>query len=959
MILLAGGMVLGPYEPQVPQVQGAAVNAPVVGVWSNTCLSFNITIVNPACGSLSIGSTISVQINLTNAAVGTVNGFELFLYYDPAFLNATGIDATTGTVFSNPSLVKSQLFVPGQVHLAAVCIGCSNTGTNGVLVSIFFKILALGVSPLSLATGMLPSSFAQSFTELTTPSPLAPATTDGYFMNQNSKRGPIASFTFFPTSPLVGQQVIFNATGSYDPDAPVSAIHRGIAQYKWDFGGASSQSQPTNATSFRLTLGSAYGNFSVRLTVVDTDNNFEGMQTRLFTVSRSLFHDLSIQSISPSPNPANLGDKVTVRVIVFNNGSFPESFNLAVSYKPPTTMIGAATNTNIPIGATSLFNFTLDTSHLTPGFYTLIANATILPSSSNPSGVDNLPSNNVVTSILNVLPPPSPDFSIIASPSSLMIQAGGNGTSTIGLNSLGGFSGSITLSVRIFPIVGANGPATTLQPNSLQVSTGGPASSNLIISTLKNTPQSFYSVIVNGTSGMLSHSVGIGVEIVAPPDLPPIANFTFFPQSPVTGQFVSFDGSKSFDPDGSIVDWTWTFGDGFLGFGSFTSHSYSAIGSYTVTLTVRDNAGLTASKSVTLQVRQRPLHDVSIAEIQVEPNVAVSTQFVFINVEISNDGLSNETVSLTAYYDSHTIQTLTSVFVPVQNCNQFFCQSGTYVTITWDTTGIVAGNYTISATVSLAPTEIDPTPADNMFTGNKVTILPPPVLTVTPISGSVGTKVLVQGSGFLSPQFFFFSSPSVDITFDDQFVGFTFANNGKFNFTFDVPDAEPGPHLVKAIGFDGIHASTAFQVLPPTGSLAVSVNTGTVYFPGDTVTIYVLATLNGSPLSTSGLQLQLGIFLPNGTKLTLSTTPIATGLFKATYKISKTGPLGTYAIVATAHASGTLDSSALGSFEVKLSWLSSQGQNIIGVTTLAGVVGLVAVAWRKGYLRKRDESLQY
>jgi hypothetical protein len=243
-----------------------------------------------------------------------------------------------------------------------------------------------------------------------------------------------------------------------------------------------------------------------------------------------------------------------------------------------------------------------------------------------------------------------------------------------------------------------------------------------------------------------------------------------------------------------------------------------------------------------------------------------------------------------------------------------------------------------------------------MFTGSKVTILPPPVLTVTPISGSVGTKVLVQGSGFLSPQFFFFSSPSVDITFDDQFVGFTFANNGKFNFTFDVPDAEPGPHLVKAIGFDGIHASTVFQVLPPTGSLVISVNTGTVYFPGDTVTIYVLATLNGSPLSTSGLQLQLGIFLPNGTKLTLSTTPIAAGLFKATYKISKTGPLGTYAIVAIAHASGTLDSSALGSFEVKLSWLSSQGQNIIGVTTLAGVVGLVAVAWRKGYLRKRDES---
>jgi hypothetical protein len=893
---------------------------------------------------------------VTNAPVGTVVGYEFFLYYDPAYLNVTGSD-TTGTVFSNPFTIIRDTALPGTVHLAAVCLACSNTVTTGVLVNINFKVLAIGVSPFTLAAGVKPNGNSQSFTELVTntaqgSAPLVPNTADGYFKNEPTKLGPIASFTFAPAPARLQQRINFTALGSFDPDN-LNAPNHGISNYHWDLGNGFATS---TASPFFLYTVSLTGNFSVRLTVSDADNGFQGMKAQPYTVSQNPFHDLIAQSISATPNPAGVGAKVALNVAVSNNGTSPESFNLAVSYGSPAITIGTATNQNIPIGSSSHFNFTFDTSHLMPGVYTLMASITVLPSAGNPSGVDNIPSNNVVTSFLNVLPPPSPDFSMIASPSSLMIQAGRNGTSTITLNSLGGFSGSIALSARIFPIVGANGPATTLQPNSLQVSTGGPASSNLIISTLKNTPQSFYSVIVNGTSGVLSHSVGMGVEIVAPPDLPPIVNFTFFPQSPVTGQFVSFDGSKSFDPDGSIVDWTWTFGDGFLGFGSFTSHSYPAIGSYTVTLTVRDNAGLTGSKSVTLQVRQRPLHDVSIAEIQVEPNVAVSTQFVFINVEISNDGLSNETVSLTAYYDSHPIQTLTSVFVPVQNCNQFFCQSGTYVTITWDTTGIVAGNYTISATVSLAPTEIDPTPADNMFTGSKVTILPPPVLTVTPISGSVGTKVLVQGSGFLSPQFFFFSSPSVDITFDDQFVGFTFANNGKFNFTFDVPDAEPGPHFIKAIGFDGVHASTVFQVLPPTGSLVISVNTGTVYFPGDTVTIYVLATLNGSPLSTSGLQLQLGIFLPNGTKLTLSTTPIAAGLFKATYKISKTGPLGTYAIVASAHGSGGLDSSALGSFEVKLSWLSSQGQNIIGVTTLAGVVSLVAVAWRKGYLRKRDES---
>jgi hypothetical protein len=76
----------------------------------------------------------------------------------------------------------------------------------------------------------------------------------------------------------------------------------------------------------------------------------------------------------------------------------------------------------------------------------------------------------------------------------------------------------------------------------------------------------------------------------------------------------------------------------------------------------------------------------------------------------------------------------------------------------------------------------------------------------------------------------------------------------------------------------------------------------------------------------------------------VSTIPITPGLFKATYNIPKTGPIGTYAVVATGYASGAPDNSALASLEVKLSWLNTQGQNTIGATTLAGVVGHVAVA---------------
>jgi PKD repeat protein len=57
---------------------------------------------------------------------------------------------------------------------------------------------------------------------------------------------------------------------------------------------------------------------------------------------------------------------------------------------------------------------------------------------------------------------------------------------------------------------------------------------------------------------------------------------------------IHFDGTGSFDPDGTIVGFEWAFGDGATGAGPTPIHSYAAAGDYTVQLCVRDNAGATA-----------------------------------------------------------------------------------------------------------------------------------------------------------------------------------------------------------------------------------------------------------------------------------------------------------------------------------------------------------------------------
>ncbi len=87
-------------------------------------------------------------------------------------------------------------------------------------------------------------------------------------------------------------------------------------------------------------------------------------------------------------------------------------------------------------------------------------------------------------------------------------------------------------------------------------------------------------------------------------NLPPVAN----PGEPYFGTAnvaISFDGSQSFDPDGTIDIYDWDFGDGSTGTGSTPSHIYTPAENYkryTVTLTVTDNGGAMDTQTTTATI---------------------------------------------------------------------------------------------------------------------------------------------------------------------------------------------------------------------------------------------------------------------------------------------------------------------------------------------------------------------
>lgn len=282
----------------VPPAKAFSGVIPNVGIWNDACLSANMTVANPNCAlsgaPLSPGTQVTVDVNVTNAPL--FNGFEFALFYDPTNLTLSSVkfDKASGAIFNNPFEFINDNSTPGVIRESVVNLGMTPASGFGVLALLTFNIHGSGVSPFALAAGMIPSSSARDqngrkpdYTDLVNTDSsghsyyISVGTSDGYFTNiaGTGKLGPEAGFTFTPSMPTQGQQVIFDALSSFDPD---NRTGRGIHLYFWDFGDGGQE--VTNLTSVSheyvsLTQTMLLGNFSARLTVVDIDDHFEGIVT--------------------------------------------------------------------------------------------------------------------------------------------------------------------------------------------------------------------------------------------------------------------------------------------------------------------------------------------------------------------------------------------------------------------------------------------------------------------------------------------------------------------------------------------------------------------------------------------------------------------------------------------------------------------------------------------------------
>src|SRR2546425_548508 len=169
-------------------------------------------------------------------------------------------------------------------------------------------------------------------------------------------------------------------------------------------------------------------------------------------------------------------------------------------------------------------------------------------------------------------------------------------------------------------------------------------------------------------------------------------------------------------------------------------------------------------------------------------------------------------------------------------------------------------------------------------------------IVLTPATGPPSSGVLVQGHGFPSKS-------GIGLRFSGQTAGDgTSSADGSFVASVLVPLIGGGDYLIVAKATAGdVAAMASFRVVEQV-ALGVQTSVGSLHFPGEVVDFFVLVSSKGASTDAT---ITATLWYPNGTSLSMTTTAVATGLYRATWTLPGTAPSGTYAFVAEAAVSQT------------------------------------------------------
>ncbi|MFA5363708.1 MAG: PKD domain-containing protein [Candidatus Bathyarchaeia archaeon] len=344
---------------------------------------------------------------------------------------------------------------------------------------------------------------------------------------------PVANFTIATTPAHTNQIISFDASNSYDLDGS-------ITKYSWDFGDGITGSGKTVTHSY-----SVYKGYSVTLTVTDNTGS-TGSTTKGILIQ----NQAPVAAINTS-----LTETETQEIV---------SFSGVNSYDPDGTIVSYAWDFGDFSSATGV---TVTHTYSIGGTYTVTLKVT-----------DNDGATGITTYSKTVNNQP---------PVAVIEKSAGTLSS----------GDSVT-----FNAVNSYDPDGVILSYKWDFGDGTTATDTVTSHTYANNGAYTVTLTVTDNQG----ATGTAQTTVTSVNLPPVAEFTTSAITVDTDEVISFDASRSNDPDGTIVSYRWNFGDGTTATGVTVEHAYATKGQYTVTLTVTDNDGATDTATATKTALNQP-----------------------------------------------------------------------------------------------------------------------------------------------------------------------------------------------------------------------------------------------------------------------------------------------------------------------------------------------------------------
>jgi len=383
--------------------------------------------------------------------------------------------------------------------------------------------------------------------------------------------------------------------------------------------------------------------------------------------------------------------------------NWPTPFTLSASPSSLTIAQGGQSTSTITITPASGFsgNVLLSVSGLpsgvTSGFNPNPASdgstLTLTVANSAPTGtvivtVTGTSGSLTATTRISLTVTAEPSFTISASPSSLAIALSGQGTSTIIITPINGFSGNVMFSVSGLP----NGVTSGISPNPAT------SSSPLTLTAAASATTGAFLVTVTGTSGSLTATATVNLTVVSYSSTTTLSSSL---NPSVYGQAVSFTatvtagatGTVQFYIDGSAFGLPVTLASGSATSGSISS---LAAGTHAVTAAYSGDPNYLGSTG-TLSGGQ--VVNLANATVNVAPSLSPSVygQLVTFTATINGEyGLIRGRNALAAPWDVSGSVT----WSPNTGCGTTAVTAGNPGTATCTTSALPIGTDTITATYS-------------------------------------------------------------------------------------------------------------------------------------------------------------------------------------------------------------------------------------------------------------------